>query len=227
MVNPRGKLMQVSNSSIAKPGGEGRAHDHAVAHFNHQHENNSQMQKLHQSAPLNGFSVSAQHYFSPPKHIEDRPFTTLVASIVGLLMTMIFSSVAWAEDIKTPEAQFDGYPTNLDNIPADWTTSNPISRRVCFNLVYPVNSTEANAFLRELHNTISSLNYDLTIQIERTIYPIAQSYCVSLTFPDWEISRRYESNPEFLDFYTSSWKPAVRNVTESLTVVDLAAAGKE
>lgn len=145
---------------------------------------------------------------------------------MSLILTTFFSAAAWAEDIKSPQAHFENYDTNIADIPADWASNNPILRKVCFNLIYPVNSREANAFLRDLHRTISALDFELQVQIERTIYPVTESYCVSLSFPDWKTSRQYENSPAFLDFYTHRWKPAVIDVSEQLSVLDTASANE-
>lgn len=141
----------------------------------------------------------------------------------ALLLVVIISlhSIAWADGVKTPEQQFDGYETNLDTIPAQWMASNPILLRVCFDLVYPINSDEANAFLHDLQRTISGMKYGVEIRIERTIYPVSEPYCASLAFPDWETNRRYESSEEFLDFYEQRWKPAVSTMREELSVLDV------
>ncbi len=148
-----------------------------------------------------------------------------IASVI--LITVGLFGVVAAEEIKTPQEQFSGYDTNIDKIPPDWLTSNPILLRVCFNLKYPVNSDEANAFLRELHSTISGMKYGVKIRVERAIYPVSQLYCASLQFENWEINRRYESSPEFLEFYEQRWKPAVTDVTEQLSVLDNLASAVE
>lgn len=132
-------------------------------------------------------------------------------------------SAAAADGIKTPAAQFEGYPTRIGDIPDDWATRNPILTRVCFNLRDPVNSPAADAFLRELHSTISGLGVD--IRVERVVYPPTHAYCASLVFPDWEANRSYEQSDAFLKFYRERWKAMTLDVDERLSVLDTRAAG--
>ena len=144
-----------------------------------------------------------------------------------LLFVFIALEVAAADGIESPQEQFAGYPTRIDEIPPGWATTNPILLRVCFNLKYPVNGPEANAFLRELHSTISSMEFGVDIRIERTIRPATYAYCASMAFRDWETNRRYENSAVFLSFYEQRWKPAVTEAHEHLSVLDTAAAGDD
>jgi len=145
--------------------------------------------------------------------------------VAAALLLVTFTDVAVADPIKSPQEQFAGHPTNIDDIPDGWITNNPIVTRICFNLRYPVNSVEADAFLREVHDTISDLEFAPKVQLERTIYPVGHDYCLSLTFRDWQHNRRYESDEKFLRFYHERWKVAVTEMQEQLTVLDQAAGG--
>jgi hypothetical protein len=145
----------------------------------------------------------------------------------SILLVSISVTATAADGIKTPQQQFDGYPTRLDDIPAGWSTTNPILLRVCFNLKHPVNSPAANAFLRELHDTVSGLEFGVDIRIERMIRPTRFAYCNSLIFENWETNRRYETSAAFLKYYQERWKPAVTDAEEHLSVLDIEAAGDE
>lgn len=123
-------------------------------------------------------------------------------------------------EVKTPEEQFEGYPTNVAKIPSDLLLTNPIVTRVCFNLKHPLNSPAANAFLTELQNTIRGLEYAPVVRIERRVYPIELPYCLSLVFRNWEHNRRYETDDAFLKFYYDRWKSVVTEMSEQLSVVD-------
>lgn len=151
----------------------------------------------------------------------------MLRKIAFAVLFFSFSVAAAAADrIKTPQEQFAGYPTRIDDIPGDWATTNPIFTRVCFNLQHPVNSPEANAFLRELYSTITGLELGVKVRIERTISPVQYAYCVSLGFRNWDANRRYETNEEFLSFYENRWKATVTEAHEQLTVLDQVAAGE-
>ena len=145
--------------------------------------------------------------------------------IICLMLTSL--AAAAADEIKTPEEQFAGYETLVDDIPDDWATTRPIQTRVCFNLRHPVNSPEANAFLRELHSTISEMEFGVDIRIERPIYPATHAYCATMLFRDWETNRRYETSEVFLRFYRERWKTVTLDVDERLSVIDTRAAGED
>jgi hypothetical protein len=132
-----------------------------------------------------------------------------------------------ADGIKSPEEQFAGYQTRIGDIPDNWATTRPIQTRVCFNLRYPINSPEANAFLSELHSTISGMEFGVDIRIERPIYPVTHAYCATMLFRDWETNRRYETSEVFLRFYEDRWKAVTLDVDERLSVVDTRAAGED
>lgn len=149
------------------------------------------------------------------------------AIVCATFLFAVKLEIVAAEDIKTPQEQFAGYPTRIDDIPDDWATTNPILTRVCFNLKYPVNSPEADAFLRELHSTVSAMEFGVKVRIERTIYPVEHAYCVSLLFRNWEDNRLYENSEGFLRFYKERWQPTVTETAEQLTVLDQVAAGDD
>jgi hypothetical protein len=125
-----------------------------------------------------------------------------------------------AAEYKSPEEQFKAYPNRLADLPAGWATTRPIRLQVCFNLKYPPNSPEADAFLKTMVRTITGLPYGIKVSVERPITPAKFTYCNSLSFKDWATNRAYEQSEAFLKYYREQWKPAVTETSEQLAVVD-------
>ena len=109
--------------------------------------------------------------------------------------------------VKTPEEQFKEYPNQLAQIPATWSTTNPIRLQVCFNLKYPPNSPEANEFLQTWYRSITAKPFEVQLRMERVVFPAKFSYCGSLTFRNWQNNRAYETSDVFLKYYREQWKP--------------------
>jgi hypothetical protein len=151
----------------------------------------------------------------------------LVALIAGqLLIANSLASAANSESpaIKTPEEQFKSYPNQLANIPAGWSTKNPIRLQVCFNLKYPPNSPEADEFLRTWYRSIKAMPFGVQLRMERVVFPVKFAYCASLTFKNWQNNRAYETSDVFLKYYREQWKPAVTEAQEQMTLLDVAVA---
>ncbi|MFO1454989.1 MAG: hypothetical protein U1F18_01975 [Steroidobacteraceae bacterium] len=125
-----------------------------------------------------------------------------------------------AADVKSPEETYAKYPNRLSDLPAGWATTKPLRLMVCFNLKYPPNSAEADAFLKNMVRTIEGLPYGVKVSVERPITPTKFTYCNSLSFKDWASNRAYESSEAFLKYYREQWKPAVTETSEQLAVVD-------
>ena len=143
--------------------------------------------------------------------------SVIIFAALGLGLLLVASA---GDEIKTPKEQFQGYATNIDEIPQDWITRNPIVTRVCFNLKHPINSAAADAFLQELRDTLGGLAFAPEFRLERTIRPVNFAYCVTLVFRNWEHNRRYETDEAFLNFYRERWKSTVTDMQEQLSVVD-------
>lgn len=122
--------------------------------------------------------------------------------------------------IKSPEDTYRGFPNRLADIPPGWATTKPLRLEVCFNLKFPANSPEADAFLKQLYQTITALPYGVQVRIERPINPVQYAYCASMFFKDWQNNREYEYSDAFLKYYREVWKPAVTDATEQLSVLD-------
>lgn len=135
---------------------------------------------------------------------------------------VLASSVAsgQAPSAKSPEEVFRNYPNRLAELPPGWAASKPLRLEVCFNLKHPVNSPEANAFIKQLYQTITALPYGVQVRIERPITPVQYGYCASMFFRDWQHYRQYETSDGFLQFYREAWKPAVTAAAENLSVLD-------
>ena len=127
---------------------------------------------------------------------------------------------ASAADIKSPEDTYKAYPNRLADLPPGWSTTKPLRLMVCFNLKYPPNSPEADAFLKTMVRTITGLPYGIKVSVERPITPAKFAYCNSLSFKDWATNRAYEHSEAFLKYYREQWKPAVTETSEQLAVVD-------
>jgi hypothetical protein len=125
-----------------------------------------------------------------------------------------------AADIKSPEETYKGYPNRLADIPPGWVTSKPLRLHICFNLKHPVNSPDADVFLKTLYQTITAMPFGVKVRIERAINPVKFAYCASLEFKDWQTNRAYEHSEVFLKYYREVWKPAVTEASEQLLVLD-------
>lgn len=146
-----------------------------------------------------------------------------------LLAALLFASsaaVAQAPEIKAPEDVFRSYPNRLAELPPGWIRSRPLRLEVCFNLKHPVNTPEADAFLKQLYQTITSLPVGAEVRIERPVTPVQYAYCASMLFRNWEHYWTYERSEGFLAFYREVWKPAVTGSSENLAVLDEVAAGR-
>jgi hypothetical protein len=140
---------------------------------------------------------------------------------------LVGSSIASAQapSAKSPDEVFRSYPNRLADLPPGWVNSKPLRLEVCFNLKHAVNSPEANAFVKQLYQTITALPFGVQVRIERPITPVQYAYCASMFFRDWEHYRQYETSEGFLKFYREAWKPAVAAATENLSLLDDEAAG--
>lgn len=144
---------------------------------------------------------------------------------VAAMLTALAPTLLPAADIKSPEETYKAYPNRLADLPPGWSTSKPLRLQVCFNLRYPPNSPEAEAFLKNMVRTIESLPYGVKVGVERPITPARFAYCNSLSFKDWATNRAYETSEAFLKYYREQWKPAVTEASEQLAViVDVATA---
>ncbi|MFO1425639.1 MAG: hypothetical protein U1F11_01420 [Steroidobacteraceae bacterium] len=120
----------------------------------------------------------------------------------------------------TPKELLANYPNRLADIPEAWVSGNPIHVRVAFNLRYPPNSPEADEFLRTLQRTLTGLPFGVELTVERVIVPAKFTYVSSLRFRDWATYRAYETSAAFLAFYRGTWKPAVTETDERVSVDD-------
>jgi hypothetical protein len=129
-----------------------------------------------------------------------------------------------APEIKAPEDVFRDYPNRLAELPPGWIRSKPLRLEVCFNLKHAVNTPEADAFLKQLFQTITSLPAGAEVRIERPVTPVQYAYCASMFFRNWEHYWTYERSQGFLTYYREVWKPAVTGSSENLAVLDQIAA---
>lgn len=149
-----------------------------------------------------------------------------VALALGVAASLGASRTAGAADLKSPEETYQKYPNRLADLPPGWSTTKPLRLMVCFNLKYPPNSPEADAFLKTMVRTITGLPYGVKVSVERPITPAKFAYCNSLSFKDWATNRAYENSAAFLKYYREQWKPAVTEASEQLAVVDDVATEK-
>lgn len=145
---------------------------------------------------------------------------TRMASALGLSSVLLFTCLAADAEQKSPEDVYAGRPNNLEKLPVGWVTDSPVELVVSFNLESAPNSAEANLFLQTWYQSISSLPYDVDLQIKRIVSPGEYTYAVSLTFNNWEEYREYESSDDFLAYYYSHWKPRVKEAQESVFILD-------
>jgi hypothetical protein len=143
----------------------------------------------------------------------------LAGSVLMLMIALTTTGVAVAE-IKTPEAVYEGRPSNLEELPAGWVSHSPIELVVYFNLQSEPNSEEANAFLRNWYESISALPYDVDLEMKRVLSPAGYSYGASLRFNNWAEFREYETSDDFLRYYYEQWKPQVTEAEEHVFVLD-------
>ena len=144
---------------------------------------------------------------------------TLIACTAAALL-LLAPGTSRAADVKSPEESFKDYPNRLADLPAGWSTTRPLRLQVCFNLKYPPNSPEADAFLKTMVRTIEGLPYGVKVSVERPIFPARFAYCNSLRFKDWSSNRAYEHSEAFLKYYREQWKPVVTEASEQLAVID-------
>lgn len=135
-------------------------------------------------------------------------------------LACLAASLSSAADIKSPEETYKAYPNRLADLPPGWATGKSLRLQVCFNLKYPPNSPEADAFLKTMVRTIEGLPYGVKVGVERPITPAKFTYCNSLSFRDWATNRAYETSEAFLKYYREQWKPAVTETSEQLAVID-------
>lgn len=155
-----------------------------------------------------------------------KQFLALAATLVTLAAGAAPAADAQSPAVKSPEETYQKYPNRLADLPPGWATTKPLRLMVCFNLKYPPNSPEADAFLKTMVQTITSLPYGVKVSVERPITPAKFTYCNSLHFKDWATNRAYESSAAFLKYYREQWKPAVTEASEQLAVIDDVATGK-
>lgn len=157
------------------------------------------------------------------KHIRLPALSLAVALALGVAAS---PGVSHAADLKSPEETYQKYPNRLADLPPGWSTTKPLRLMVCFNLKYPPNSPEADAFLKTMVRTITGLPYGVKVSVERPITPAKFAYCNSLSFKDWATNRAYENSEAFLKYYREQWKPAVTEASEQLAVIDDVATEK-
>lgn len=143
-----------------------------------------------------------------------------------LLSTLALSAGAEQVKYKTPQEIFANSKSRVNDIPENWVTENQLINNVCFNLKYALNSKEADKFLDDLYTTISDMNFDLEVNVYRTLYPVKLDYCVMLTFENWNAYMKYETSEEFLSFYYEHWKDAVIKTEEQRIILDTRASKK-
>jgi len=144
-----------------------------------------------------------------------------VSALLFLFTVTFYSASSFSEADISPYELFSKRESRVNQIPKDWAVTNPIRVNVCFNLKHAINSDEANDFLDNLYATINGFDFDVTIQLFRTIYPVKLDYCATMTFPNWEAQREYETSDEFLSFYRERWKAVVTDTQEHWAVEDL------
>ena len=88
------------------------------------------------------------------KHIRLPALSLAVALALGVAAS---PGVSHAADLKSPEETYQKYPNRLADLPPGWSTTKPLRLMVCFNLKYPPNSPEADAFLKTMVRTITGL----------------------------------------------------------------------
>jgi hypothetical protein len=133
----------------------------------------------------------------------------------------VTSLTAQAEQ-KSPEEVYAGRPNNLEQLPTGWVTGSPIELVVFFNLKSAPNSPESISFLQTWYDSISSLPYDVELEVKRFVAPAEYTYAVSLTFNNWEEYREYESSEDFLAYYYAHWKSRVSEAEERVFILDTA-----
>ncbi|MCU0760978.1 MAG: hypothetical protein MUF07_17510 [Steroidobacteraceae bacterium] len=143
-----------------------------------------------------------------------------LTALATTLALLLLPGLAHAAEPKSPEETYKGYPNRLADLPPGWATSKPLRLQVCFNLKYPPNSPEAEAFLKTMVRTIEGLPYGVKVGVERPITPAKYAYCNSLSFKDWATNRAYETSEAFLKYYREQWKPVVTEASEQLAVID-------
>ena len=142
------------------------------------------------------------------------------ASLALVALAFLPLAALQAAEIKSPEQTYQGYPNRLADLPPGWSTTKPIRLQVCFNLKYPVNSPEADAFLKDWYRSISAMPFGVQLRMERVVTPPKFAYCGSLTFRNWANNRAYETSDVFLKYYREQWRPAVTEASEQLTILD-------
>ena len=161
------------------------------------------------------FSVAFNSAVSRGLYIILPPF-------VGFLFFLL-GTQTFAEADISPDKLFSKLESRIDDIPEDWAVKNPVRVNICFNLMHEINSAEANAFLDELYRTIDGFEFEVSIQLYRTIYPAKLDYCATMVFPNWDAQREYETSTEFLNFYKTRWKSSVTKSEEHWAIEDLKA----
>ncbi len=146
--------------------------------------------------------------------------------LYGTFFLLLCPLIGTAAADISPQELFSKLTSRVNEIPGSWATTNPIRVNVCFNLKHEINSKQANAFLDDLYTTIDGFEFDVKINIYRTMYPVKLDYCATMLFPNWEAQRKYETSDEFLSFYKTRWKGAVTDSEEHWAVEDLYAGRK-
>ncbi|MEZ5498848.1 MAG: hypothetical protein R3E77_05375 [Steroidobacteraceae bacterium] len=179
-----------------------------------------------------GFSIESPQRC--PRRLGNRNWRVTQMTIRSASLAvccLCIASGTWAVDaeapidpapVKSPEQQFKDHPTRLADLPPGWSTNNPIRLQVCFNLKYAPNSHEANQFLLTWYRRISEMPYVVDLRMERLVYPAQFTYCANMMFKNWAHNRAYETSDVFLKYYYEVWKPAVTEMAEQMTILDIA-----
>lgn len=160
------------------------------------------------------------NYCDTDAHQDNR--ARLKRAAIRLVLSAMFcvASLTVQAEQKSPEDVYAGRPSNLAQLPTGWVTDSPIELVVSFNLKTAPNSPESNAFLQTWYEELSSLPYDVDLEVKRLVSPAEYTYAVSLTFNNWEEYREYETSEDFLAYYYAHWKSQVGEAEERVFILD-------
>jgi hypothetical protein len=149
-----------------------------------------------------------------------RPLTLFSLSAA---LSLTAGIAAAQTDVKSMQEIYGGRSSRVADLPPHWDTDNPIELEVLFNLIDPVNSPEADAFLSRYIHFLKSLPDKMTVTVHRVVSPAKYTYATRLRFANWSEYQIYEKSAAFRDYYYKEWKPHIESAEELFTVVDLRA----
>jgi len=140
--------------------------------------------------------------------------TTLIIALLTL------AAGAIAADTSSPEKFLATRGNNLPSLPAGWIATKPVQLAISFNLNSPPNSAAANAFLKKLNDTLTTLPPKKDMKIYRQLAPNKFQYTFAMTFKTWDDFMIHEGGEAFLAFYRDHWKANVTEAEERIFVLD-------